>query len=66
MAPHGIVLAAVFVLGLTPALAQNAPVASARATIETISADGASLGGQNAGGRGANHSPQPEDQFRPW
>jgi hypothetical protein len=33
-----------FVLALSPALAQNPPVASARATIETISADGASLG----------------------
>jgi hypothetical protein len=38
------VLAAVFSLTLAPALAQNPPVASARATIETISADGASLG----------------------
>jgi hypothetical protein len=35
---------AAFVLALSPALAQNPPVASARATIETISADGASLG----------------------
>ncbi len=39
-----IVLAAALSLALAPALAQNPPVASARATIETISADGASLG----------------------
>jgi hypothetical protein len=38
------VLAAAFALALAPALAQSPPVASARATIETISADGASLG----------------------
>ena len=38
-----IVLAAAFALALSPALAQNPPVASARATIETIAADGASL-----------------------
>jgi hypothetical protein len=44
MAPHRIVLVAAFALGLVPAFAQNAPIATARATIETISADGASLG----------------------
>src|SRR5271166_10705 len=38
------IIVAAFALALSPALAQNAPVASARATIETISADGASLG----------------------
>jgi hypothetical protein len=38
-----IVLAAAFALALGPALAQNPPVVSARATIETVSADGASL-----------------------
>lgn len=38
------VLAAAFALALAPALAQNAPqVARVRATIETVSADGASL-----------------------
>lgn len=36
-------LAMAFVFAIVPALAQNAPVASARATIETVSADGASL-----------------------
>ena len=43
MASYRFAFAAAFVLGLTPALAQNAPVASARATIETVSADGAAL-----------------------
>jgi hypothetical protein len=36
-------LAATFVLGVTPALAQNAAVASSRATIQTISTDGSTL-----------------------
>jgi len=39
-----IVLAAAFALAVAPVFAQNAPVASARATIETVAADGASLG----------------------
>jgi hypothetical protein len=39
-----IVLAATLSLAFAPALAQNPPVVSARATIETVSADGASLG----------------------
>ena len=38
-----IILAAAFVFAVAPALAQNAPVASARATIQTISADGSTL-----------------------
>ena len=36
-------LAAAFVFAAAPALAQNAPVVSARATIQTISADGSAL-----------------------
>src|SRR5271165_22561 len=43
MASLRIVLAAGFALALSPALAQNPPVASARATIETVSPDGAAL-----------------------
>jgi hypothetical protein len=44
MKPLRIVLAAAFALALAPALAQNTPqVARVRATIETVSADGASL-----------------------
>jgi hypothetical protein len=44
MASLKIALATAFVFAIVPALAQNAPVASARATIETVSADGATLG----------------------
>jgi hypothetical protein len=44
MTSHKIILAAAFAMAVAPALAQNAPVASARATIETMSADGAALG----------------------
>ena len=43
MASYRFSFAAAFALSLAPALAQNAPVASARATIETVSADGAAL-----------------------
>ena len=43
MASLRIVLAAGFALALSPALAQNPPVASARATIETVAPDGAAL-----------------------
>jgi hypothetical protein len=39
-----ILLSVAYALALAPALAQNAPIASARATIETVAADGASLG----------------------
>src|SRR6202012_3588021 len=38
-----IALAAAIAFAVAPALAQNAPVASARATIQTISADGSGL-----------------------
>jgi hypothetical protein len=44
MASLRIILAAAFALALSPAFAQNPPVVSARATIETIAGDGASLG----------------------
>ena len=54
MASLRIVLAAAFALALSPALAQNAPVASARATIETVAADGASLGVRTRARRAAN------------
>jgi hypothetical protein len=43
MASLRIVLAAGFALAVSPALAQNPPVASARATIETVAPDGAAL-----------------------
>jgi hypothetical protein len=44
MASLRIVLYAGLALAVSPALAQNPPIASARATIETVAADGASLG----------------------
>src|SRR5215470_14745560 len=43
MTSFRIALAVAIVLGVTPAFAQNAPVASSRATIQTISADGSAL-----------------------
>jgi hypothetical protein len=43
MASLRIALAATFALAVGPGLAQNPPVASARATIEAVSADGAAL-----------------------
>jgi Domain of unknown function (DUF5666) len=43
MTSFRIALAAAIVLGVTPALAQNPPVASSRATIQTINADGSAL-----------------------
>jgi hypothetical protein len=43
MTSFRIALAAAFAFAVTPALAQNAPVASSRATIQTISADGSAL-----------------------
>src|SRR5277367_23671 len=46
-----IVLTAASALAFAPALAQNAPpVAFARATVETVSADGANLGVRTRGG----------------
>jgi hypothetical protein len=63
MAPLRIVLAASLALGLTPALAQNAPVASARATIETISADGASLGVKTRAGEERTIHVSPKTRF---
>ncbi len=46
-----IILTAGSALAFAPALAQNAPpVASARATVETVSADGANLGVRTRGG----------------
>jgi hypothetical protein len=44
------IIVAAFALALSPALAQNAPVASARATIETVAPDGASLGVRTGAG----------------
>jgi hypothetical protein len=48
---------------LAPAFAQNAPIASARATIETISADGASLGVKTRAGEERTIHISPKTRF---
>jgi hypothetical protein len=63
MASYGFAFAAAFALGLTPALAQNAPVASARATIETVSADGAALRVRTRAGEGQTVHLSPTTRF---
>ena len=64
MASLKIALAAAFVFAVVPALAQNAPVASARATIETVSADGASLGVKTRAGEELTIRIESEDALR--
>jgi hypothetical protein len=54
---------AAFVLALSPALAQNAPVASARTTVETVSADGASLGVKTRAGEELTIHVGPKTRF---
>jgi hypothetical protein len=63
MASLKIVLAAAFVIAVVPAHAQNAPVASARATIETVSADGASLGVKTRAGEELTIHISPKTRF---
>jgi hypothetical protein len=63
MALLRIVLAAGFALASSPALAQNAPVASARATIETIAPDGASLGVRTRAGEERTVRLTPKTRF---
>ena len=63
MASLKIALAAAFVFAIVPALAQNAPVASARATIETVSADGASLGVKTRAGEERTIHISPKTRF---
>jgi len=63
MASLRIVVAAAFALALSPALAQNAPVASARATIETMSADGGSLAVRTRGGEAQTVHLSPKTRF---
>src|SRR5271170_4501371 len=59
-----IVLTAASALAFVPALAQNAPpVASARATIETVSADGANLGVRTRGGEERTVHLTPKTRF---
>jgi hypothetical protein len=58
-----IALAAAFALAAAPALAQNAPVASARATIETVAADGAALGVRTRAGEAQTVHLNPKTRF---
>jgi hypothetical protein len=63
MASLKFALAAAFVFAVVPALAQNSPVASARATIETVSADGASLGVKTRAGEELTIHISPKTRF---
>ena len=56
-------LAAAFVFAAAPALAQNAPVASARATIQTISADGSTLNVHTRAGEDQTIHLSPKTRF---
>ena len=63
MASLKIALAAALVFAIVPALAQNAPFASVRATIETVSADGASLGVKTRAGEERTIHISPKTRF---
>jgi hypothetical protein len=63
MTSRKIVLAAAFAVAVTPALAQNASVASARATIQTISADGSALSVHTRAGEDQTIRLSPKTRF---
>jgi hypothetical protein len=63
MASLRFALAAAFALALSPALAQSTPVASARATVETVSADGQSLGVRTRAGEERTVHLTPKTRF---
>jgi len=63
MPPLKIALATAFVFAGAPALAQNAPVASARATIQTISADGSALAVHTRAGEDQTIHLSPKTRF---
>jgi Domain of unknown function (DUF5666) len=63
MASFRIALATTFALAVAPALAQNAPVASARATIEAVSADGAALSVRTRAGEDRTVHLNPKTRF---
>ena len=58
-----IALAAAIVLGVTPAFPQNAPVASSRATIQTVSADGSALNVHTRAGEDQTVHLNPKTRF---
>jgi hypothetical protein len=65
MASFRFALAAALALALAPTLvlAQNAPIASARATVETVSADGQSLGVRTRAGEDQKIRLNPKTRF---
>jgi hypothetical protein len=63
MTSFRIALAAAFAVALAPALAQNAPVASARATIQTVSADGTALNVRTRAGEDRTIHLNPKTRF---
>jgi hypothetical protein len=58
-----IAFAVAFALGVAPALAQNPPVASSRATIQTISADGSTLSVRTRAGEDQTIHLNPKTRF---
>ena len=63
MAPLRFALAAAFALAVAPALAQNAPVTTARATVQGISADGATLSVRTRAGEDQTVHLTPKTRF---
>ena len=63
MASFRLALATALVLAVAPAFAQNAPIASARATIKTISADGAALSVRTRAGEDQTVHLNPKTRF---
>ena len=63
MASHRFILAAAFALALAPAFAQSAPVVSARAIIENMSADGAALNVRTRAGEERTVHLNPKTRF---
>ena len=63
MTSFRIALAAAFAVALAPALAQNAPVASARATIQTVSADSTALNVRTRAGEDRTIHLNPKARF---
>ena len=63
MTSSRIALATAFALAVAPALAQNAPIASARATIQTVSPDGATLNVHTRAGEDQTVHLNPKTRF---
>ena len=63
MTPFKIALTAALVLGVAPALAQNPPVASSRATIQTIAPDGSVLNVHTRSGEDQTIHLSPKTRF---